>query len=84
MRDLSGAPTEELSLKDKAQLCAKVKEYFERQFGMVIASKTEGVAAGLSAKHSYNVLSYDIVGGQLYLELRDPRGWSKAEFYTPA
>jgi hypothetical protein len=71
-------------LKDKEQLRAKVKDCFEKQFGMVIASKTEGVSACLSAKHSYNVLNYDLVGGELYLELRDPRGWSKAEFYTPA
>jgi hypothetical protein len=83
MRDLTGAPIEELSLKDRALLQAKVKKYFERKFGMVIASKVEGVVPGISAKHSYNVLNYEIIGGELFLELRDPRGWSKADFHLP-
>lgn len=50
---------------------------------MVIASKIEGVAPGLSPKHSYSVLNYDIVEGRLYLQLRDPRGWTKADFPVP-
>jgi hypothetical protein len=51
---------------------------------MVIASKVEGVAPCLSAKHSYNILNYDIIGNELFLELRDPRGWTKANFNAPA
>jgi hypothetical protein len=83
MRDLTGAAIEELSFKDKALLRNKMKQYFESRYGMVIASKVEGVMPGLSAKHSYNVLNYEIIDGEIYLELRDPRGWSKAEFHVP-
>lgn len=63
MRDLTGAPIEELALKDKFLLRSRLKEYFESKYGMVIASKVEGVMPGLSAKHSYNVLNYEIIGG---------------------
>lgn len=67
MRDLTGAPIEELALKDKALLRTRVQQCFEEGFGLVIASKVEGVAPGLAAKHSYNVLNYDIVGKELFL-----------------
>jgi calpain-15 len=67
MRDLTGAPIEELALKDKARLRTRVKECFQNKYGMVIASKVEGVTPCLSAKHSYNVLNYEIVGGELFL-----------------
>jgi hypothetical protein len=47
---------------------------------MVIASKQNPMADCISAKHSYNVLGYSEKDGKLYLELRDPRGWTKADF----
>ncbi len=61
----------------------KVIEYFENKFGLVIASKVENITPVLSAKHSYNVLNYKVLNNEIFLELRDPRGWTKAAFNTP-
>jgi hypothetical protein len=37
----------------------------------------------LSPKHSYNVLGCEAIGGEVFLRLRDPRGWTKACFAVP-
>jgi hypothetical protein len=47
---------------------------------MVIASKINPQNQLISGKHSYNVLSYAERNNKIYLELRDPRGWTKAVF----
>jgi hypothetical protein len=60
-----------------------VKEAVEERYGLVIASKVEGVDGCLSAKHSYNILRHEFIDGQLFLQLRDPRGWTKASFSLP-
>lgn len=60
-----------------------MKEAFEGRCGLVIASKVEGVDGCLSAKHSYNILRHEFIDGQLFLQLRDPRGWTKASFPLP-
>jgi hypothetical protein len=51
---------------------------------MVIASKIKPIDSTVSPKHSYNVLSYSLKNKKLFLELRDPRGWTKANFNLPS
>lgn len=53
------------------------------KYGVVIASKKDNVHPNISPKHSYNVLSCEIIQGQVYLLLRDPRGWTKSDFEVP-
>jgi hypothetical protein len=50
---------------------------------MVIASKAKPEDELISGKHSYNVLSYSYKNGNFSVELRDPRGWTKATFNVP-
>lgn len=50
---------------------------------MVIASKQTTKNEEISAKHSYNVLSYSEKNNNFFIELRDPRGWTKANFDLP-
>lgn len=50
---------------------------------MVIASKTQVADQGISPMHSYNILNYDLIEDKLYLNLRDPRGYTKAQFNVP-
>lgn len=50
---------------------------------MVIASKLKPDDEFISGKHSYNVLSYSYKNGSFHVELRDPRGWTKAVFNVP-
>lgn len=57
---------------------------FVNRYGVVIASKASNIDPSLSPKHSYNVLSCEMIKGQVYLLLRDPRGWTKANYNTPA
>lgn len=56
---------------------------FEQSQPMVIASKIKPIDSTVSPKHSYNVLSYSLKNKKLFLELRDPRGWTKANFNVP-
>ena len=58
LRDLTGATTVYLDFTDKSQLIHDLKDAFENQFPVVIASKTPKVHASLSPKHSYIVLGY--------------------------
>lgn len=50
---------------------------------LVVASKAN-TGEGISPKHSYNILDYDDIKGEIFLKLRDPRGWTKACFKIPA
>lgn len=83
LRDLSGATTVYLDLKNKEDFRTKIKAAFLSKYGVVIASKKEHVHPDISPKHSYNVLSYENIKGNVYLLLRDPRGWTKADFKVP-
>ena len=83
MRDLTGAPSYYLDLKDKTELRDKIKSGFANKYAMVIGSQQKVLDKGLSAAHSYTIINYEMVNGQLYLLLRDPRGHTKAQFNTP-
>lgn len=80
LRDLTGAPTIYIDLKDKGVLRNSLKAAFASKYPIVIASKKQNINPTLSQKHSYNILDYELVNNQLYLKLRDPRGWTKADF----
>ena len=62
----------------------RIKSAFINKFPVVIASKAGNIHPSLSTKHSYNVLNYEIIGDELFLMLRDPRGWTKADFPVPS
>ena len=83
LRDLTGAPAVYLDLGDKQELRQGIKSAFLNKYGLVIASKTVPSDPSISPMHSYNVLNYDIVDDRLYLNLRDPRGSTKAYFDLP-
>lgn len=85
LRDMTGASTEYVDLKDKQLLIHKLEEIFTNKYPIVIASKTNVKLPFLSPKHSFNVLSHKVVNKNLYLKLRDPRGNNCSEFavYQP-
>jgi calpain-15 len=83
LRDLTGAPALYLDLKDKAQLRDRIKSAFLSRYALVIASKPQVEHPSLSPKHSYNILNYEVIGGQLFLLLRDPRGHAQTNFPMP-
>ena len=80
MRDLSGAPTFYLDFKNKEEFRTKIKAAFLNNYGVVIASKGSKIHPSLSQMHSYNVLYCEQIKGEVFLMLRDPRGWSLSCF----
>ena len=83
LRDLTGAPAFYLDMKDKAELRDKIKSGFANKYAMVVGSKQQTPNKSISEAHSYTILNYEMVNGQLYLLLRDPRGHTKANFSAP-
>lgn len=83
LRDLTGAPTAYIDLKDKTIMEAQIMQAFEKKYPLVIASKQVARNQSISMKHSYNVLDVKKHMNELFLKLRDPRGWTKAEFNSP-
>lgn len=61
LRDLTGANTVYVELKDKQQLIKDLKNAFDNRFAVVIASKPQKLHPSLSPKHSYIVLGYEII-----------------------
>jgi hypothetical protein len=58
LRDLSGAPTFYIDLKDKQMMRNKIEMAFATKSALVIASKKDIVNPTISAKHSYNILRH--------------------------
>lgn len=84
LRDITGAPTIYVDFKDRVAFRNKIKMAFANKHPLVIASKKGNVHPSISPMHSYNILDHQVVKGQVFLKLRDPRGWTKADFNVPA
>ena len=75
LRDLSGAPTKYIDLGAK-DLIEQITDAFEMGYVLTISSKINPVNEGIHKRHCYVVCDYKVHKGVLWLQLRNPTGYT--------
>ena len=83
LRDLTGAPSEFLELKDKAKIKRELEKIFKNFCPAVIDSLAQTTSDYITPKHSYILLDYKIKNNDFYLKIRDPTGRNKTSMVMP-